>query len=197
LWDHNFELPHKHLEASELIQQSVAVGRRPRAEFGGNDRYEIYDYPGEYATGLTASILAAGTGPPICGRSSTITTDRDIRMEQEAATAVEIHGASTCRQLVPGFKFILTTLPGDALSSGLKADGSYVVTSVSHSAVTPADRRSGTPEAFRYSNKFTAIPLGLRSVLNERRLSRECLGRRRPSSAGRRGKKSSPTSTAG
>jgi type VI secretion system secreted protein VgrG len=74
---------------------------------------------------------------------------------------VEIRGASTCRQLTPGFKFFLATLPGDALGSGLKADGAYLVTSVTHSAATPADRRSGTPEAFRYTNKFTAMPIGL------------------------------------
>src|SRR5439155_16229037 len=58
-------------------------------------------------------------------------------------------------------KFILAALPGDALSRGLKADGTYVVTSVSHSAVAPADQRSGMTEAFRYTNRFTAIPIGL------------------------------------
>jgi type VI secretion system secreted protein VgrG len=163
LWDHNFELPHKHLEAYGQVQQSVAVGQATHTlKFGDNGRLEIYNFPGEYADRFD------GVNPGGGDRSADLRKifddnqrTADIRMEQEAVTAIEIRGASTCRQLMPGFKFMVETLRGDALASGLKADGTYVVTSVTHSAVAPAGQRSGTTDAFRYGNKFTAIPAGL------------------------------------
>jgi type VI secretion system secreted protein VgrG len=163
LWDHNFELPHKHLEAYGQVQQSVAVGRTNHTlKFGDNGRLEIYSYPGEYADRYDGVNSSGGDRTADLKK---IFDDNqrtaDIRMEQEAATAVAIHGASTCRQLTPGFKFILRTLPGEKFNSGLKADGTYVVTSVIHSAVSPTYLRSGMSEPFRYKNSFTAIPIGL------------------------------------
>src|SRR5262249_55007498 len=50
LWDHCFELPHKHLEADKAIQDSAAVGKvTHKLGVGSNGRLEIYDYPGAYA----------------------------------------------------------------------------------------------------------------------------------------------------
>src|SRR5262249_45357893 len=50
LWDHCFELPHKHLEGQRVIQDSVPVGTvTHRLKVGGNQRLEIHDYPGCYA----------------------------------------------------------------------------------------------------------------------------------------------------
>src|SRR5262249_4063551 len=50
LWDHCFELPHKHLEADKTVLDTVAVGEvTHKLKVGGNDKLEIYDYPGEYA----------------------------------------------------------------------------------------------------------------------------------------------------
>ena len=49
LWDHCFELPHKHLEASATIIDSVAAGEVTHKLRVGNNQLEIYDYPGEYA----------------------------------------------------------------------------------------------------------------------------------------------------
>ena len=50
LWDHCFELPHKHLEADKPIQESVQVGEvTHKLKVANNDRLEFYDYPGAYA----------------------------------------------------------------------------------------------------------------------------------------------------
>src|SRR5262249_19604093 len=50
LWDHCFELPHKHLEADKTIQESVAAGGvNHKLKVSNNDKLEVYDYPGEYA----------------------------------------------------------------------------------------------------------------------------------------------------
>ena len=48
LWDHSFELPHKHLEADKTIQESVAAGKvTHKLKVGNNGQLEIYDYQGE------------------------------------------------------------------------------------------------------------------------------------------------------
>src|SRR5262245_53825865 len=50
LWDHCFEMPEKHLEASRAIQDSVQAGKvTHKLRVGGNDKWEIYEYPGGYA----------------------------------------------------------------------------------------------------------------------------------------------------
>ena len=50
LWDHSFELPHKNLEAQDLIVDTVQVGSiTHKLKVGGNDKMELYDYPGEFA----------------------------------------------------------------------------------------------------------------------------------------------------
>ncbi|HEY1379098.1 MAG TPA: type VI secretion system tip protein TssI/VgrG, partial [Gemmataceae bacterium] len=163
LWDHSFELPHKHLEAERKILPKVAVGRAThQLQYGDNWRWEIYTYPGGYADRFDG--VTPGGGDRSADLRKIFEDNQrtaDIRMEQEAATAVEVRGASTCRQLTPGCTFTLVTPPGDTVAAGLKADGAYVVTSVSHSAASPAGQRSGTTEPFRYRNTFTAIPTGL------------------------------------
>src|SRR5262249_44331853 len=50
IWDHCFEMPDKNLEAVELTLATVAVGSTThKLKVGGNDSFEIYDYPGHYA----------------------------------------------------------------------------------------------------------------------------------------------------
>ncbi len=52
LWDHCFELPHKHLEAEAPmpIQASVAAGKSShKLQLGANAKLELYDFPGAYA----------------------------------------------------------------------------------------------------------------------------------------------------
>jgi type VI secretion system secreted protein VgrG len=162
LWDNNFELPRLHLEAEQQVQESVPVGQvTHKLKFGENGKLESYTYPGEYAERFD------GIGPGGVERAADLQKIFDdnkrtagIRMQQAAARAIEVRGASTCRQLVPGFKFAVVTQPSDPLSRALRADGTYVVTSVTQTAAQ-AGERSGTGSAFTFSNTFTAIPLGL------------------------------------
>ena len=50
LWDHCFELPHKHLDATTTIQSSVDVGTvSHNLQAGNNSSMELYDFPGHYA----------------------------------------------------------------------------------------------------------------------------------------------------
>jgi type VI secretion system secreted protein VgrG len=163
LWDHNFELPHKHLEADRPVQESVQVGQTThKLKFGENGKLEFYEWPGEYAERFDG-IAPGGVERPADLQKIFEDNKRTagIRMQQEAAGAVDIQGASTCRQLTPGFKFALSTLSSDAVGRGFKADGTYVVTAVSQNATMPDDERSGDAGAFHYANSFSAMPPGL------------------------------------
>lgn len=155
LWDHCFELPHKHLEAEAKILDSVAAGTvTHKLKVSGNDSFEIYDYPGEYAQRFDGVQPGGGDR---AGDLQKIFQDNkrtvDLRIEEETAPGLVIHGASTCRNFVSGHKF--------TLDRHFNADGDYVLTSVTHSARQEADYRSNQGE-FHYSNSFVCIPSAIR-----------------------------------
>jgi len=154
LWDHTFELPHKHLEAEKTIQDSVSVGKvTHKLKVGGNDNLELYDYPGEYAQRFDG--VNPGGGDQAADLQKIFQDNKrtvGLRMEEEAAASIVIQGASTCRQLVSGHKF--------TLDRHYNADGQYVITSVSHSAAFDAFRSDSSGD-FHYTNQFTCMPFAL------------------------------------
>ena len=92
LWDHCFELPGNHLEAKRKTLESVKVGTLThKLSVGGNDKLEIYDYPGGYAQRFDG-IDPGGTPRPKDVKR--IFEDRDrtvrLRMEQEDVACLEI-----------------------------------------------------------------------------------------------------------
>ena len=153
LWDHCFELPHKHLEADKEIQDSIQAGDvTHKLKVGGNDKLELYDYPGEYAQrfdGISPSggEQAADIQKIFQENSRTV----GIRMQQEAFPSLRIQGASSCLHLISGHKF--------TLDRHFNADGQYLLTSVQHTAALDAYRSD--QGAFTYSNSFTCTPVAL------------------------------------
>lgn len=154
LWDHCFELPHKHLEAGRGIQDSVKVGKTMHPlKLPTNSNLEQYNYPGEYAQRFD------GVNPSGGKRSEDLQkifqdnqrTAR-VRMEQEAVPGLVVQGESNCRQLVSGHRF--------TFARHFDADGAYVLTTVTHSAMLD-DYRSEATGSFQYSNQFTCIPFDL------------------------------------
>jgi type VI secretion system secreted protein VgrG len=161
LWDHCFELPHKHLEASKSIQPDVAAGGvTHKLQVGGNGQLEIRDWPGEYAQRFDGVPKGGGDQ---AGELQKIFQDNArtvaIRMEEEAASSLLIQGAGNCSNFVAGHKFTLATLP-DTLEKQFKADGSYVLTSLQHSAKI-SNYRSAEGGEFHYHNSFSCIPAAL------------------------------------
>jgi type VI secretion system secreted protein VgrG len=155
LWDHHFELPHRHLEAEKTTLDSVQVGRMShKLQVGRNDQLEIYDWPGEYAQRFDGINPGGGERPADLQK---IFEDNrrtvEIRMQQETLPSVLIRGGSNCRHLVAGHKF--------TLQRHFNADGQYVLTSVTHSARISGDYRSEQGGEFVYYNTFTAIPAAL------------------------------------
>jgi len=154
LWDHTFELPHKHLEGMEPIQDSVAVGEvTHKLRVANNDKLEIYDYPGAYAQRFDGIDKGGGEQP---AKLQKVFQDNkrttEIRIQQESLPGLEIHGYSSCRQFSSGFKF--------KLKRHYDADGKYILTGVQHAARLNA-YRSGDDGRFDYQNTFTCIPAAL------------------------------------
>jgi len=152
LWDHCFELPHKHLEAEANIVDSVQAGRvSHKFKVSGNDKFEIYDYPGEYAQRFDGINRGGGEQP---AELQKIFQDNrrtaDLRIQEETVPGLVIHGASNCRQFFSGHKF--------TLQRHFNADGQYLLTGVQHSARQNDYRSDSSDFNFQYSNSFTCIP---------------------------------------
>jgi type VI secretion system secreted protein VgrG len=123
---------------------SVQVGKvTHKLKVGGNDRFEVYDYPGNYGIRYQAvGDKSIGAGLAKTG------------MEEMELSQFSIRGQSNVYCLIPGYRFTVTRHPN--------ADGTYVAGSVTHAAVE-GDFHSGdkTVES-HYSNTFTCFPVALR-----------------------------------
>jgi type VI secretion system secreted protein VgrG len=127
LEDYNFQTPSTNLMVNEPTVYEV----------GGNSKFEIYDYPGEYLTKGAGESLAR------------------VRMQEEEAEHLVAHGMSQCRMFVSGYKFTLEEHPRKDMNTD------YVLTEMQHTAVTDAYPSSRPAEGESYSNTFTCIPLSV------------------------------------
>jgi type VI secretion system secreted protein VgrG len=143
LQDYNYGKPMLDMMVSQPIMDSVQVGKvTHKLKVGGNDQFEVYDYPGKYGIRYQAvGDKSNGTGLAKTG------------MEEMELSQFSIHGQSNVHCLIPGYRFTVTRHPN--------ADGTYVAGSVTHSAVE-GDFHSGdkTVES-HYSNTFTCFPVAL------------------------------------
>ena len=122
--DYNFEKPSTNLQCQ--IESTI--------DQGGNKKYEVYDYPGEYSD--------RGRGDKLVR----------LRIEEEETPHEVVSGASNCRALAVGFVFELTD------HERRDQNAEYVVTSIVHSGHSGAFI-AGTPgEGATYANRFTCIP---------------------------------------
>ena len=125
LTDYNFKTPSANLTAAE---PSVI-------EIGGNSGFEIFDFPGEYATRGDGTAFAK------------------IRMQEEEASHLVANGSSVCRAFTSGYKFTLADHYQDSMNT------SYVLTEVQHIASTGGSySMSSDGSGDTYSNHFTCIP---------------------------------------
>ncbi|HYO62031.1 MAG TPA: type VI secretion system tip protein TssI/VgrG, partial [Pyrinomonadaceae bacterium] len=119
--DFNFEKPT--LDLTSSVDGSDAL------------KFEIYDYPGEYAT--------KDEGERLVG----------LRMQEEDTPRVVVSGASTCRGFTSGYRF---DLQGHYRRDLNKA---YVLTSVHHAADAGSNYDpSGQDVSLSYVNHFQCIP---------------------------------------
>ncbi|PYT16346.1 MAG: type VI secretion system tip protein VgrG [Acidobacteria bacterium] len=157
IWDHHFELAHKHLDADQTVIDTVQVGRvQHKLKLGGNDDLEIYENPGRYAQRFDAIDKGGGERPSELQR---IFEDNKrtvkLRMQQTEMPMLSIHGSSNCRQMAAGHKF--------TLQRHHNADGQYVFVEVSHHASEGAFRSGDEDQGdtSHYGNTFMCLPYSL------------------------------------
>jgi len=152
LFDHSFELPHKHLEAEKAIAASAQAGKvAHKLNVNGVPQLELYDYPGGYA-GRFDGVDRGGGDKPADVQKIFEDNGRtvEIRMQEEAADALVVSGGGNCGQMTAGHKF--------TLEKHFDGDGDYILTKVQHSGEFAANYRAGEGQTFTYRNQFQCIP---------------------------------------
>jgi type VI secretion system secreted protein VgrG len=155
LWDHHFQLPHRKLDAQQLVVESVTAGKvTHKLKIAGNENLEIYENPGRYAQRFDGIDKAGGEKS---GDLQKIFQDNKrtvgIRTQQGEVPFLRFAGGSNVRQLTPGHKF--------TMQRHFNADGTYVLTEVSHQAYEGsirADMDAQTEPETHYTNTFMCIP---------------------------------------
>jgi type VI secretion system secreted protein VgrG len=154
LWDHNFELPGKHLDASKPTLDSVQSGTvSHKLKVANNETLELYDFPGGYAKRFDG--VAPGGGDQAADLQKVFqdnTRTVGIRMQEEELGSILITGRSGYPQFTAGNKFSLEDHPD--------ANGAYVLVTVDHRARLDQRVRSNG-EGFAYENDFSCIPAAL------------------------------------
>ncbi|MBN1566659.1 MAG: type VI secretion system tip protein VgrG [Acidobacteria bacterium] len=136
LQDYFFETPQTNLFSSQDILPNAMVGKiNHKLKVAGNDQFEVYDYPGNYDN--------KGSGKEITKHA----------MEQLEMSQFVIQGESNVYHLTPGYRFKLKNHPG--------AEGSYILTTVTHSASEGGFHSADEAGHNHYANSFRCIPLSL------------------------------------
>ena len=127
LRDYNFETP----STSLLAQVKSTINQ------GGNQKYEIFDYPGEYE------------------KKNQGDAQSKLRIEEQELPHEVVRGDGNCRAFSSGFRF--------ELSEHERKDQNiqYVLTEVTHSAHSGNFHSRNTGEGAAYSNSFTCTPLSV------------------------------------
>jgi type VI secretion system secreted protein VgrG len=123
--DYNFESP----------GDSLMTNTNTIVELDKIDKYEVYDYPGEYAYKEDGNTIVK------------------LRMEEEEVSHDVVVASSLCRTFRPGGKFTLTAHRNDA-----EAGKSYVLLAVDHFASVSGVYATSSGSTVEYSNHFTCIP---------------------------------------
>ena len=127
--DYNFETP----------TANMATNAPSKIKMPGMDKFEIYDYPGEYE------------------KRSEGDADTKLRMEADEAAHEVVHGASECKTFMVGGKFKVAEHRAAA-----EEGKSYVLTSLRHDASETLDYATGGGaegnSGTDYFNQFECIP---------------------------------------
>ncbi len=145
LWDHNFELVGKRLEATEPS----------RFDIGQNTKLESYDYPGGYAK--TFDGVDRGGGEQ-SGELNKVFQDNKrtakIRQQELDVAYKNSFGISDCCSLTPGYKFELTEHPVSTYN------GKHVIVSLNTTATQSPAYISDEMVSNCYTASFVCISHG-------------------------------------
>jgi type VI secretion system secreted protein VgrG len=121
----------------ESPSTSLLVPVPSKINQGGNTKFETYDYPGEYDSREEGDFYA------------------HRRIEEEEVPHSEVEGVSRGRTFTAGFRFDVTN------SERKDQDGTYVLTSVTHTIFEGAGISDPDGATSTYTNSFTCIPVAV------------------------------------
>ena len=155
LWDHHFELPHKHLEAEEPIIASATAGTvAHKLRVGGNSELGLYDWPGEYAQRYDGVDASGGEQP---AEVQKVFQDNErtatLRIYEETFPGLVARADTNAMHLRSGHAF--------TLANHFNANGGWVVLEASFEALQTGDYRSGS-DLVQWVASLTCIPEGIR-----------------------------------
>ena len=130
--DFHHEAPPSHFEVTETSVNVAEEGKK----------FEVYDYPGEYAK----KFNKAGTSGKVQPEGEKL--DR-VRMEKEESYHQAMTGVSRCRAFSSGYKITV---------EGGSAAGSYLITELEHRSNQQPAYRMRDNTRLAYENGFRAIP---------------------------------------
>lgn len=139
-WEHAYEMVSgkwEHNDYNFATPSMTLTGKgSKKTPLKNNSGYELYDFPGDYAT--------KDEGEEIAKR----------RLQEEEVRFDSVEGRSTCRSFAPGFGFKLTK----HASCKDEENKQYLLTSVSHHATQPGGPHTDQGNESMYINYFTCVP---------------------------------------
>lgn len=126
--DYNFKKPSTSLTAKASKTASVSLRN--------NRGYELYDFPGDYATKDEGDEITK------------------MRLQEEEIRFDSVSGRGTCKSFTPGFGFKLSKHASCKDEEGK----SYLLTAVYHHATQPGGPYSDQGTAAEYTNTFKCVP---------------------------------------
>jgi type VI secretion system secreted protein VgrG len=137
-WEHQYEFrPGKWAQTDyyfETPSTSLMTNATSLVKLSGNDKLEVYDYPGEYEKKADGEA------------------EIKIRMEEEEVHYDVVAGSGSTWTFAPGLKFKMKSH-----ECANEAGKGYVITAIDHSAVEGSFVAGEAPGEL-YSNSFTCIP---------------------------------------
>jgi type VI secretion system secreted protein VgrG len=134
--DYHFQTP-----TADLLVNAPTVVKLP-----GNSKFEMYDYPGEFAKRFDGDDKMGKVRPD--GERTV-----KLRIQEVEAQHNEITGSAAQPGMCSGFKF--------DLAGSKKWDGSYVITGVRHMGQQSPTYASSNVAPQPYQNSFTCIPVAV------------------------------------
>jgi type VI secretion system secreted protein VgrG len=145
LWDHNFELVGKKLEAVQVSRFTISDNRK----------LEVYDYPGDYAKYYDG--VDSGGGDNASSLQKVFETNKkkaQIRQQEKDVDYKNAFGTSDCCNLTPGYKFQFINFPAS------EQNGDYVIVALRTEAVQSPTYLSDELIDNPLTNHFLVLPFG-------------------------------------
>ncbi|MEW6361234.1 MAG: type VI secretion system tip protein TssI/VgrG [Acidobacteriota bacterium] len=145
LWDHNFELPGKKLEAVQVSRFTI----------GGNQQLESYDFPGDFAHRFDG--IAPGGGEQASELNKIFEDNKrtaGIRQQEIDVEYKDAFGTADCCALTPGYRFELEKFPV------AEQNGDHVIIAARTEAIQSPSYFSDEEVENAYQCQFVCIPHG-------------------------------------